>query len=86
MIARKQIFAEMIDAGDRSAGLIRRISIPKEPKGTSKYAMAINRNHTAPIQFVTIAHELAHLFLSWTFGIRSESSHSRSSRPDESAG
>lgn len=63
MMAGKQIFAEMIDAGDRRGGSIRRISAPKEPKGASQYAMSINRNHTAPIQFVTIAHELAHLFL-----------------------
>ena len=53
----------MIDEGDRRAGSIRLVGRPKDPKDYSHYEMSLNRNHQAPVQFVTIAHELAHLFL-----------------------
>src|SRR5690606_25322576 len=33
------------------------------PKEHSLYVLALNRNHLAPTQFVTMAHELGHLFL-----------------------
>jgi hypothetical protein len=63
LMGSKGISSEMIDAGDRHAGSIRRVRGPLPPNGYSGYLMFINRNHEAPIQFVTIAHELAHLFL-----------------------
>jgi hypothetical protein len=62
-MSSKGITSEMIDAGDLRAGSIRLVRGPLPPKGYSGYLMFINRNHEAPIQFVTIAHELAHLFL-----------------------
>jgi hypothetical protein len=53
----------MTDEGDLSAGSIRRVRGPAKPKDYSTYQMFINRNHKPPVQFVTVAHELAHLFL-----------------------
>jgi hypothetical protein len=63
LMGSKGISSEMFDAGDLRAGSIRLVRGPLTPKGRSEYSMSINRNHEAPIQFVTIAHELAHLFL-----------------------
>jgi hypothetical protein len=63
LMASKRIFSEMADEGERRAGSIRLVGRPKESKDYSDYEMLLNRNHQAPVQFVTIAHELAHLFL-----------------------
>ncbi len=57
------IHSRTIDAGDLRAGSIRLLGRPENPKDSSHYEMSINRNHSAAVQFVTIAHELAHLFL-----------------------
>jgi hypothetical protein len=62
-MAGKHIHADMIDTGDQRAGSIRLLARPADPKDYSRYKMFINRNHAAPVQFVTIAHELGHLFL-----------------------
>ena len=59
----KCIHSEMIDAGNGSAGSIRVTHRPADLKGTSAYQMLINRSHAPATQFVTIAHELGHLFL-----------------------
>jgi hypothetical protein len=32
-------------------------------KGANRYRLHVNRNHDAAVQFTTVAHELAHLFL-----------------------
>jgi len=50
----------MVDEGDQRAGSIRLISRPVKPKEISTYFMSINKNHTPPVQFVTIAHEPGH--------------------------
>jgi hypothetical protein len=52
-----------LDAGDGRAGWIRRLGKPPEPKGRQRYELAFNRNHPAPTRVVTVAHELAHLYL-----------------------
>jgi hypothetical protein len=57
------IHSRTIDAGDLRAGSIRLLGRPENAKDFSHYEMSINRNHSAAVQFVTIAHELAHLFL-----------------------
>ena len=63
LMAGKKIFSDLIDEGDERAGSIRRLSRPDKPKDPSAYQMFINRNHKPAVQFVTIAHELGHLFL-----------------------
>ena len=63
LMAGKRIYPDMVDDGDLRAGSIRLISRAVKPKDHSTYEMFINNNHKPPVQFVTIAHELAHLFL-----------------------
>jgi hypothetical protein len=63
LMANRNIYSVMTDEGDNRAGSIRVLSRPKEPKDYSEYQMFLNRNHKPPVQLVTIAHELAHLFL-----------------------
>lgn len=52
-----------LDAGEARAGWIRLVARSPRPKGKHHYQLAFNRNHPAPTQAVTIAHELAHLYL-----------------------
>lgn len=52
-----------LDHGDGRAGWIRRVKEPKTKKDKAIYHLAYNTNHPAPTCLVTIAHELAHLFL-----------------------
>ena len=58
----KKIECVLFDGGDTKAGSIRVLQ-SATPKEGGWYRMQLNRNHAAPVQFVTIAHELAHLFL-----------------------
>ena len=62
-LAKKKIEWNAIDAGDDSAGSIRALRRAVDDKDATSYRMNINRNHTAPVQFATLAHELGHLFL-----------------------
>jgi Zn-dependent peptidase ImmA (M78 family) len=59
----KSIVLNWVDAGDGSAGKIRVAKLAKTNKDRTAYEIFINRNHTAPVQFATLAHELGHLFL-----------------------
>lgn len=59
---RKRIACHPFDGGGANAGSIRVVKAGKG-ENSSEYSMQVNRNHSAPVQFVTIAHELAHLFL-----------------------
>lgn len=64
-LEKKNIQWDEIDAGDNKAGSIRMIECadPKSKKGRNRYRMGINKNHQPAVQFSTLAHELAHLFL-----------------------
>lgn len=62
-MALANIRCKFFDGGDGSAGLIRSDSAMPVTGEDITYTMLVNRNHSAGIQFVTIAHELAHLFL-----------------------
>lgn len=57
------ISTEVMDAGDGKAGNISMITPPKDEKTRGCYRMKVNGNHQPSQRFVTIAHELAHLFL-----------------------
>lgn len=59
-----KITVSLIDAGDSKARSIQVTHGPAEAKLASTYKMRLNRNHPPATQFVTIAHELAHLYLS----------------------
>jgi hypothetical protein len=52
-----------VDAGDRSAGLIRVVRRATDERQATQYRVHINRNHELPVQFATLTHELGHLFL-----------------------
>ena len=62
LLARKHIEWLTVDAGDSKAGSIRPISRASSDK-ESRYRLQTNRNHSAAVQFTTIAHELGHLYL-----------------------
>ncbi len=59
----KDIAVSITDTGDGKAGSIRMTATPKDKDTHGSYLMKINGNHTPAVRFVTIAHELAHLFL-----------------------
>lgn len=64
MLAKKGIEWATFDGGDGSAGSIESKTNPgNDPKAKRSYLMRINRNHSPVVQFVTLAHELGHLFL-----------------------
>lgn len=62
-VAKEKIDLVPLDAGDGQAGWIRLLARAKNDKGKNVYQLAYNRNHAAPTRFVTVAHELAHLYL-----------------------
>lgn len=61
--SKKNIEWYWVDAGDQAAGSIRVIERAVKKKEVTYYRICINRNHTAAVQFATLAHELGHLFL-----------------------
>ena len=61
-LEKKHIHCIMVDAGDAKAGQIRVVR-PKKKDEPVQYFLQLNSNHSAPVRFVTLAHELAHLFL-----------------------
>ncbi len=63
LLARKHIDWITVDAGDSNAGSIRPISRASSDKEPSGYRLQTNRNHSAAVQFTTLAHELGHLYL-----------------------
>lgn len=62
-VSAKSIHSQMVDEGSGSAGRIRVTYRSTDLKVPSVYQMLVNRNHVPATQFVTIAHELGHLFL-----------------------
>ena len=62
-LSKKNIAWTKLDAGDRSAGSIELVKRPAKPSEPSSYKMDVNKNHDPNVQFATLAHELAHLFL-----------------------
>ena len=52
-----------VDTGDASAGAIRVVERGNGKGKVIRYRIKVNRNHEPAVQFTTVAHELAHLFL-----------------------
>lgn len=63
LLNRKYIEWRWVDAGDQNAGSIRILKHGSTVKDATSYRMHINRNHSPSIQFATLTHELAHLYL-----------------------
>jgi hypothetical protein len=63
LMRRRGIEWQSVDAGDRKAGSIRLIHRATKDKERSLYRMHVNGNHSLPVQFATLTHELGHLFL-----------------------
>jgi hypothetical protein len=63
LIRKKNIETQLVDTGDRKAGAILVVERGDDKKKATRYHLKINRNHSLPVQFVTLTHELAHLFL-----------------------
>lgn len=63
LMRKKNIEWCWVDAGDQRAGAIGVYERAANDKEVTRYRMHINRNHSAPVQFTTLAHELGHLFL-----------------------
>lgn len=62
-VKNERIDIVALDAGDGQAGWIRLLAASKAKTGKNLYQLAYNRNHDAATRFVTVAHELAHLYL-----------------------
>lgn len=62
-VSKEKIDLVELDAGDAHAGWIRLLARSKNDKGKNFYQLGYNKNHDAPTRFVTVAHELAHLYL-----------------------
>jgi hypothetical protein len=52
-----------VDSGDAKAGKIKVVKRGDDDKKATEYEISINRNHDTATQFVTLSHELGHLFL-----------------------
>ena len=61
-VAQDRIKVVELDAGDGQGGWIQLTTRSKLRRGKHQYELAYNRNHPAPTRFVTVAHELAHLY------------------------
>lgn len=62
-LKRKHIDLGWVDEGDYKAGWICVTRRATNDKEFTQYGIKINRNHEAPVKFVTLTHELAHLAL-----------------------
>ena len=62
-VARENVDLAPLDVGDTQAGYIRMGARSADPKRKHRYELGYNKNHPAPTRFVTVAHELGHLYL-----------------------
>ncbi|WP_197454283.1 ImmA/IrrE family metallo-endopeptidase [Stieleria varia] len=63
LVEKKTASVEYVDKGDSDAGRIERSIKSVKGKLLPTYRVKINQNHSPPVQFTTLAHELGHLFL-----------------------
>lgn len=63
LLIRKGIEWTPIDVGENRAGSIQLVQRAAKPGAASTYRMKVNRNHDLNIQFATLTHELAHLYM-----------------------
>ena len=63
LLRRSNVEVVRVDYGDNNAGSIEVAHRAQHKDDVSQYRMTVNQNHNSAVQFSTIAHELAHLFL-----------------------
>ena len=63
LLAKKNIIWNKVDAGDCEAGSIELVKRPVKLGESSSYRMNVNKNHNPNVQFATLTHELAHMYL-----------------------
>jgi hypothetical protein len=63
LLAKSKVGWCWVDAGDSKAGQIRVIKRAQNDNEFVEYRIYVNKNHAVAVQFATLAHELAHLFL-----------------------
>ena len=69
------------DHGDRSAGSVRLVHDYLDAKRLNDFRMTINRNHPPETQFVTLLHELGHVYLGHQGGDAKRNVRTRRSAP-----
>ncbi|MEA1052712.1 ImmA/IrrE family metallo-endopeptidase [Lamprobacter modestohalophilus] len=62
-LGRVAIELEWLDCGDQAAGYARPFTTHGDGKRLERFEIGVNRNHLPASQLVTIAHELAHIYL-----------------------
>lgn len=62
-LGRAEIIVTWLDRGDYTAGHARRLTSHGDKKRLERFEVGVNRNHHPAAQLVTLAHELAHIFL-----------------------
>jgi hypothetical protein len=62
-LARQAIDMVEVDQGDSRAGQVRMTENLGDPKQLNRFEVLLNRNHPPTTRFVTLAHELGHLYL-----------------------
>ena len=62
-LGQAEIVIAWLDSGDYSAGHARRLTDHQDKKRLERFEVGVNRNHSLATQLVTLAHEIAHIFL-----------------------
>ncbi len=62
-LARIDVRIRWLDRGDYTAGHARRLSTHGDKTKLESFEVGVNRNHSPPSQLVTLAHEMAHIYL-----------------------
>lgn len=60
---RAEIRISWLDRGDYTAGHARRLTSHGDKSRLERFEVGVNRNHLPPSQLVTLAHEMAHIYL-----------------------
>jgi hypothetical protein len=63
LLSKNRIGWDWEDAGDFKAGSIIKFNSTNEGEISPQYRLSINKNHEPAVQFATLVHELAHLYL-----------------------
>ena len=60
-LANRGVHVQLLDLGDGKAGHIQPVKRSTAATEPPDYQVRLNRNHSAPVQFTTLVHELGHL-------------------------
>lgn len=72
-VARAKIEILWVDKGDGAAGSMTRTQVVVKGKARAHWTVRVNQNHSPATQLVTLAHELAHMFLGHLGGDETQS-------------